>query len=231
MNNIGDEQNVIERVFLEETRLNASIVESIFRYFVLAVCFFALGMFAGLGILGDGEDISGYYIWTIFVAQISLFFVSRYLPEDKKIALPALLVISMIMGTLLVPYLFFIGNEFGNSIVGKALIITGLIFSASAILGWIKENFMSSFLTVSKYLLALMLFVALVSPMISWSHEGEIIFAALCALFIFAMTIFDFQKLRYYPKRAEVAASLHIFMNLILIFTLMLRLLTGLTYD
>lgn len=230
MNDETEKLDVLNKIFLEEKRLNAIIVESVFRYFVLGTIVFGLGIFIYLGLTDGRAGVSGEMMWSIFLLQIILFCLARVIPQHKKFALPFLLLAGFFMGLLIVPYLYFVGNEFGNAVVGRSLVISALLFAAFAIIGWIKFDFMPIFSRLIKYLLAALFFTALVSPFLLWNEVREQLFASLSLFFLSLLVIFDFQKLRYYPERAAISASLHLFMNLALSFVMTLRLLTALNH-
>lgn len=226
----SDRTDVITRVLEEEAGLNAAIAEKIFRYFVLAALFFILGLFLWLKIGGTQSGLSAQNFWLLFLLQTFVFLLCRFLPEQNLFSLPALIGGGFFLGLLTSPYLYFLADEFGGGLVGQGLLITVLLFAALAILGWLKSDFMFRFAKLSKYCFLLIFFLAAVSSFLPWNEDGEVIFGFCTLIFLAFLTVFDFQKLRFYPRRAAISAASHIFSGLAFFFVIVLRFMTSLQF-
>lgn len=226
----SDRTDVITKVLVEEAGLNAAIAEKIFRYFVLAALCFFLGLFLWLEIGGKPAGLSVQNFWLLFLLQTFIFALCRFLPEQNFFSLPALIGGGFFFGLFTAPYLYFLDDEFGFYLVGKGLLITVLLFAALAILGWLKTDFMFRFSKLSKYCFLVIFFLAFVSNFLPWNEEGETVFGFFTLVFLAFLTVFDFQKLRFYPRRAAISAASHIFSGLVFFFVIVLRFLTSLQF-
>ena len=182
---------------LDEAYLNKKIIESIFRFFLLSITIFIIGVFFYLLMVED-YSVSLSTLSFVFLSQIVLFVLARYIPQTRLSGVSSLILISFLLGILLMPTLLQVNLEFGQDFIGRSLLVTTLFFGGFAMIGWSNENFMPRLFNFIKYGCLFMIFFSVISPFINWKNQYELMFAVGGIILISFIILFDFQKLRYY---------------------------------
>ncbi|MBU2523889.1 Bax inhibitor-1 family protein [Patescibacteria group bacterium] len=214
-------------IAIDEAYLNKKIIENIFKYFLVSIGIFITAILTYF-IFFKSLSPSNDFIWAIFLMQTVFYVVGRYLPHARLFAFISLIIMSFALGLTLMPVLTQVNQEFGREFIGKALLACCLLFAGCSIIGWQNESFMSRFFHLIKYACLFLLFFAVISPFINWTNRMELVFSLSSLTFIGLVTVFDFQKIRYYPMRASLNASIHLFSDLFILFIFLIRLFSSL---
>ncbi|MBI2634224.1 Bax inhibitor-1/YccA family protein [Candidatus Peregrinibacteria bacterium] len=113
----------------------------------------------------------------------------------------------------------------GVTILTKALAITGLTFTATAIFGWttkIDLSGMRGFLMIG---LIGMILVGVVGIFLPWGNTMEMVYSGIGVLLFAGYTVYDFQKLKHYPEDRYIDAALNLYLDIFNLFLFILRLI------
>lgn len=220
------QNDIIEQVLQQEDILNNVIVDSVFRYFLLALLCLCCGfLFQFLFNFGSFLRL-GNSVWLTFTF-LSLFFgLAQKINYRQQIAIYILPFLSFSSGVFLSGYLYFLSDEFGGVFIARALLASCLIFFALAILGWQKSSFTQDFLIGKKIFLPIFIVVFSVINFLNFGSSLDFFISFIFFVFISFQIVSDFQKLRYLPKRGVITISTQFFFDLVLSFCLILKLLS-----
>lgn len=200
-------------------------------FFGKVMAFFALAIFASAA----GAYITYTYfliyfvqmpwlMWVFFIAELAIVFTSR--SWSKKAPLNRLLfaAFAFITGMTIAPLIGVLAaSTTGVAILTKTLIATGLMFSATALIGWttrIDLSRMGGFLMMG---LIGMIIVAVIGFFVPWSNKFEMIYSGAGILLFTGFTAYDIQKIKHYPEDQYIDAALNLYLDIFNLFLFILR--------
>lgn len=213
-------------VLLDEQKLNTHITRAVFKNFTLSTIGFAVGMISYAAVALPYNLFVHMNIWSFFLLQTILFALTRITFRGEKMYIP-LIITSVTMGLISMPIIHYFRLEFGIAMIHKSVLVSLLLFSGLALIGWHKKNLITGVVHHARFGFLLLLFFSVIAPFINWTNFYEMLFAAAAVAFIGLMTLFDYQKMNFYPKRAVVSLSIQLFANLTTILIFVLRLISS----
>ncbi|MBD3330231.1 hypothetical protein GF354_01725 [Candidatus Peregrinibacteria bacterium] len=205
-------------------------------FFGKVMAFFAVAIFANVvGVYLTMTYALSYFttypwlMYVVFGAELILVFSSRV--WSKKVPLNRVLfaLFALLTGVTIAPLIGILAASPGGlAILVKALLATGFMFTATALIGWTTKwdlSGMRGFLLMG---LIGMIIVGIVGIFIPWGNTMEMVYSGIGVLLFSAFTMYDFQKLKHYPEDRYIDAALSIYLDIFNLFLFILRLLISL---
>lgn len=204
-------------------------------FFGKVMSFFALAVFASAaGAYFTMKYFMGYFIaqpalmWAFFIAELALIFTSRM--WSQKIPLNRFLfaLFALITGVTIAPLLgVMAASPGGIAIISKALLTTGLMFTAAALFGWttrIDLSGMRGFLIIGLFG---MIIVGVLGLFMPWGSQMEMVYSGIGVLLFAGFTVYDFQKIKHYPEDRYIDAALNLYLDIFNLFLYILRFMSN----
>lgn len=202
-------------------------------FFGKVMSFFALAVLSSTA----GVFITNYYfieyffkmpalMWIFFIVELALIFTSR--AWSTKVPLNRFLfaLFTFITGVTIAPLLVVVAQSPGGvDILTKALLATGLMFTATAAFGWTTKMDLSGMRGFLMIALIGMIVVGVIGIFIPWSNTTEMIYSGIGVLIFSGFIVYDFQKIKQYPEDRYIDAALNIYLDIFNLFLYILRLI------
>ncbi len=107
----------------------------------------------------------------------------------------------------------------------KALLATGLMFTATAAFGWTTKMDLSGMRGFLMIALIGMIVVGVIGIFIPWSNTMEMVYSGVGVLIFSGFIVYDFQKIKQYPEDRYIDAALNIYLDIFNLFLYILRLI------
>jgi hypothetical protein len=117
----------------------------------------------------------------------------------------------------------------GVTILTKALLATGFMFTATAAVGWTTKvdlSGMRGFLMIG---LIGMIITGLIGIFIPWSNTMEMVYSGVGVLLFTGFIAYDFQKIKKYPEDRYIDAALVLYLDIFNLFMYILRLILSIS--
>ena len=208
--------------------LQASFMSQVMMYFGLAILSSAFGTYMGFQYIAPLIFATPAIMWLIIAVELILVLTSRWWSTKRPINYFLFALFTFITGVTIVPLLANVIYEFGGpEIIIKALVATTLMFSGTAIFGWVTKFDLSGlkgFLWIS---LIGMIIVAIIGVFIPWSSTIEMVISGFGVVLFSGFTMYDMQKLKTYPQDRAIDAALNLYLDIFNLFIYILRLLSA----
>lgn len=205
-----------------------TFLSKVMFFFGLAILTSAAGTFVGFKYMIPLFIANQSVIWVLFAVELVLIFTARIWSTRKPINYLLFATFAFVTGITLVPLLASVLLEFGGpDIIIKALGATTLMFTATAVFGWVTHrnlSGLSGFLWVS---LIGMIIVSLIGIFIPWNNSFEMIFSGFGVIVFGAFTMYDIQKLKLFPQDRALDAALMLYLDIFNLFIYILRLMSA----
>ncbi len=203
-------------------------------FFGKVMFFFSLAILtSSAGVFISGHYFMEYFLASpglmmlAFVAELGLVFSSRMWSARRPLNHFLFLLFAFLSGVTAAPLIFSVAAMPGGvPILTKALLATGLMFTATALFGWTtKKNLsgMSGFLWVS---LIGLIVVQVIGIFLPWGSTMEMIFSSFGVVLFSAFTAYDFNKIKHYPQDRYIDAALRLYLDIFNLFLFILRLMS-----
>lgn len=206
----------------------ASFFAQVMFFFGLAILTSAAGTFVGFHYLVPIFVTTPAAIYGLFAAELILVFTSRYWSTRRPLNYLLFAAFSFITGLTITPLLASIIYEFGGpDLIIKAFLATTLMFTGTAIFGWVTHRDLaglSGFLTIS---LIGMIVIGILGIFMPWGNTFELIFSGFGVILFSGYTMYDFQKLKTFPQDRAMDAALMLYLDIFNLFLYILRLLSA----
>ncbi len=203
-------------------------VARVLFYFGLAILISAAGTYVGFRYLAYMFISSPWFIWALFAAELVLVLTARLWSQNRPVNYLLFAVFSFITGLTLVPIIAGVILDFGGpDILVKALLATTLMFSATAIFGWVTNRSLSGlrgFLTIS---LIGMIVVSLIGIFIPWGSTFEMVFSGFGVIVFSGYTMYDIQRIKVMPQSSPIDAALMLYLDIFNLFLFILRFMSA----
>lgn len=212
-----------------KTGIEPTFYGKVMSFFALALFASAAGTFVGVQYLEQVFFNNPFLIWIVLGVELVLIFTSS--KWSTKAPLNRLLFagFAFLSGLSITPLMVMLmATAAGAAMVMKALAITGVLFTAMALLGWttnINLSGMRGFLMAS--LIGLIL-VQVVGFFIPWSNTTEIVVSSFGTVLFSGFVAYDMQKIKKFPEDRYIDAALHLYLDIFNLFLYVLRLLMAL---
>lgn len=204
-------------------------------FFGKVMTFFALAMFvSAAGTYVGANYLMSYFIqnpalmWVMYIVELVLIFTSRMWSTRTPINRVLFAAFAFITGVTIAPLIMSLtATTAGTVILYKALGATGLMFSATALIGYTTRMDLSGMRVFLLTGLVGMIVVGIIGIFIPWSNTMEMVYAGVGVLLFSAFTAYDFQMLKNYPEDRYIDAALNLYLDIFNLFLMIVRLITS----
>ncbi len=209
-----------------KTGIEPTFFGKVMTFFALAILSSAAGMYITTTYWMDYFYQQPALIYVVMIVELAIVLTARM--WSTKIPLNRFLFVffTFITGVTAAPLIGVLANTpEGVGILTKALLATGIMFTATAAFGWttkIDLSGMRGFLMIG---LIGMIVVGLIGIFIPWSNTTEMIYSGIGVLLFTGFISYDFQKIKQYPEDRYIDAALILYLDIFNLFMYILRLI------
>lgn len=218
------ENNVATRVQMEPT------------FFGKVMTFFALAVFSSAAAVYITMHYWMHYfiqtpqlIYIFFVVELVMILASRWWSQRSPLNKIMFVAFTFITGVTVAPLISILAaSPSGSTILTQALLATGLMFTATAVIGWTTSYNLSGLRGFLMMGLIGMIIVGIIGIFIPWGNNIEMIYSGIGVLLFAGFTMYDIQKLKRYPENMYIEAELSLYLDIFNLFLYILRLIMSL---
>lgn len=223
---------MFEEKILSVKTAEPSFYSQVMLYFGFAILTSAAGTYVGFNYFAQIFLGNPMLMWVLFALELILVFTARMWSTKKPINYLLFAAFAFITGVTLVPLLASVILEFGGpDVIIKALTITTLMFTGTALFGWTTHRNLSGLGGFLFIALIGMIIVSLVGIFIPWNNNFEIIFSGIGVIVFSAYTMYDIQRMKMFPSDRAMDAALMLYLDIFNLFIFILRLISGTSRD
>lgn len=205
-------------------------------FFGKVMTFFALAILTSVG----GIFVTMHYFIDVFVAypalmyvlfavELGIIFTARLWSQKRPINRLMFVAFAFITGVTIAPLIAILAATPGGiSILSKALLATGFMFTATALIGWTTKFDLSGLRGFLIMALLGLIIVGVIGIFVPWGNTFELIFSGGGILLFSAFTMYDFQKIKRYPEDRYIEAALALYLDIFNLFLFILRFIMAL---
>lgn len=208
------------------TGIEPTFFGKVMTFFALAILSSAAGMYVTTTYWMDYFYQQPALIYVVMIVELAIVFTSRM--WSTKIPLNRFLFVlfTFITGVTAAPLIGVLAHTpEGVGILTKALLATGLMFTATAAFGWTTKIDLSGLRGFLMIGLIGMIVVGLIGIFIPWSNTSEMIYSGVGVLLFTGFISYDFQKIKQYPEDRYIDAALILYLDIFNLFMYILRLI------
>lgn len=202
-------------------------------FFGKVMAFFALAVFASAaGVYFTNEYFISYFfsspalMWIFFIVELVLIFSSRAWSKKEPLNRFLFAAFAFITGITIAPLIAVVAATPGGvAIISKALLATGLMFSATAIIGYTTKMDLSGMRGGLFIGLIGLIIVGILGFFIPWGNTMEMVYSGIGVLLFSGFTAYDFQKIKHYPQDEYINAAMNLYLDIFNLFVFILRLI------
>lgn len=218
------ENNVATRTQMEPT------------FFGKVMTFFALAVFSSAAAVYITMHYFMHYfyntpqlIYVFFVVELAMILTSRWWSQRSPINKIMFVAFTAITGVTIAPLISILAaSTAGSTILMQALLATGLMFTATAVIGWTTSYNLSGLRGFLMMGLIGMIIVGIIGIFIPWGNTMEMVYSGMGVLLFAGFTMYDMQKLKQYPENMYIEAALNLYLDIFNLFLYILRLIMSL---
>jgi len=165
-------------------------------------------------------------MYVAFAVELGLIFTSRTWSKKEPLNRVLFGLFAFVTGATLAPLLAVVLQlDEGGAMLTKALLATGAMFSATALIGWTTQKDLSGIGGFAFMALIGMIIVSVIGIFVPWSNTFEMIFSGIGVIIFSAFTAYDFQKIKKMPNDSYINAALMLYLDIFNMFIFILRLI------
>lgn len=204
-------------------------------FFGKVMFFFALAVFASFaGVYTVNHFFFQYFyetpalMWGAFIAELILIFTARMWIQKAPINRLLFAVFAFLSGVTAAPLIGIVAASPGGvDVLTKALLATGFMFTATALIGWTTKIDLSGMRGFLMSGLIGMIVVGIIGIFTPWGNTMEMIYSGFGVLLFSGFVAYDFQKLKHYPEDRYIDAALALYLDIFNLFLYILRFIDG----
>ena len=211
------------------TKMEPTFFGKVMTFFALAVLCSAAGVYVTMHYFMQYFIQTPQLIYVLFVVELIMIFTSRL--WSKKIPLNCVMfaAFTFITGVTIAPLIAVLAaSSAGSTILMQALLATGLMFTATAIIGWTTHYDLSGMRGFLFMTLIGMIIVGVIGIFIPWGSTMEIVYSGIGVILFAGYTMYDIQRLKQYPEDMYIEAALALYLDIFNLFLYILRLIMSL---
>lgn len=197
-------------------------------FFGLAILTSAVGTYTGFQYLAQYFLANPGLMWGLYALELILVFTSRIWISKRPVNYVLFTAFAFLTGLTIVPLLMSLVYEFGGfDLIIKALLSTTLVFSGTALFGWVTRKDLSG---LSGFLwtgLIGIIIISIIHIFVPWSNTFEMIFAGFGVLLFSAFTMYDIQRIKSFPHDRALDAAMELYLDIFNLFVFILRLIAA----
>ena len=210
--------------------VEATFFGKVMMYFSLAVIISAAGVFVSSQYFMSFFAANPALIYVLYAVELGLIFTSHFWSTKTPLNRILFAAFAFITGVTISPLIVQLtATAAGTVLVYKALGITGLMFSATAIFGSITKINLSGLRGFLLIALIGMIVTSVVGIFLPWGSTFEMLFSGFGVVLFSAFVAYDFQKIKHYPEDRYIDAALNLYLDIFNLFLYILRFLTSLS--
>ncbi len=213
-----------------QSGVQSTFFGKVMAFFAFAILSSAAGAYITLAYFMNVFYAFPFIMFLLFAAELALIFTAKKWSKITPLNRVLFALFAFISGVTTAPLLSIVlVLPMGTAILVKALLATGFMFAATAMIGWTTKRDLSGlrgFLIMS---LIGMIIVGVLGIFIPWGTQFEMIFSGIGIILFSAFTMYDFQKLKSYPEDMYIEAALSLYLDIFNMFLFVLRFLTSIT--
>jgi len=207
-------------------------------FFSKVMFFFALAMLISLG----GTFLGFVYVlplivatpalmWVLFAAELGLVFTSRWWSTKRPMNYVLFSTFALLSGITIAPLIAITVVQVGVGLILKALAITALMFTGTAIYGFTTHRDLSGMGGFLMIALIGMIITGVFQIFFPWGSTFELFFAGGGVIIFSAFTMYDIQMIKRYPEDRYIDAALNLYLDIFNLFIYVLRFLLAMSRD
>jgi len=201
----------------------------VMTFFALAVFCSALGVYTTMTYFMEYFFQIPWLMYALFAVELIIIFTSRLWRTKSPLNRVLFVAFTFITGVTVAPLIAILAESTaGVTILTQALLATGLMFTATALIGWTTKYDLSGLRGFLLMALIGMIIVGIMGIFIPWGNTAEMIYSGIGVLLFSAYTMYDFQKIKKYPEDAYIDAALALYLDIFNMFLYILRLIMAL---
>jgi modulator of FtsH protease len=163
-------------------------------------------------------------MWVFFIVELGLVFTSRMWSTKVPLNRFLFLAFAFITGITIAPLVSIVAASPGGlAVLSKALLATGAMFGATALIGYTTKLNLSGMRMFLLFGLVGLIITGIIGIFIPWSSTTEMVYSGFGVVLFSAFTAYDFQKLKHYPEDRYIDAALNIYLDIFNLFLFILR--------
>ncbi len=200
--------------------------------FSLGILVSALGTYLGMNYFNDFFFATPALMWALFAVELVLIFTSKAWSQKVPLNYFLFSLFTFITGVTIAPLISSVIIQMQSpELVIKALSVTGLMFTASGLVGWTTQRSLQGLGGFLLMALIGMIVVGVVGIFVPWSNNFEIGFSALGVMLFSAYAMYDFRRIREMSEDRYIEAAISLYLDIFNLFIYVLRLLMALRRD
>jgi len=215
-----------------KTGIEPTFFGKVMSFFALAVLLSAGGTYLTMTYFIQYFIEMPWLMYAFFAVELVIIFSSRVWSKKRPLNRILFAAFAIITGITIAPLIsVLLASPAGTSILIKALMATGCMFSATALIGYTTKydlSGMRGFLFMS---LIGMIIVSVIGIFMPWGNTFELVFSGIGVILFSAFTMYDFQKIKSYPQDRYIDAALHLYLDIFNLFLYILRFIMSLSRD
>ncbi len=200
----------------------------VMSFFALAMLVSAAGTYVGANYLMSYFYQYPAMMWVLYIGELALIFTSRMWSTKTPINRFLFAAFAFITGVTIAPLIVSLtASAAGTAILFKALGATGLMFGATALIGYTTKMDLSGMRVFLLTGVVGMIIVGIIGFFIPWSNTTEMIYSGIGVLLFSAFTAYDFQTIKRYPEDRYIDAALNLYLDIFNLFLMILRFMSA----
>ena len=221
-------KHMIEQENSLQVGIQPSFYSKVLFYFGLAILTSALGTFTGFNYLATLFISNPATIYILYILELVLVFTSRLWSSRKPVNYLLFAAFSFITGVTIVPLLAGVIMSFGGpGIIIKALVSTMLVFSATALFGFVTNRNLSGLRGFLMMSLLGIIGVSIIGLFIPWGSTFEMIFSGFSIVLFAGYTAYDIQRMKMQIDANPMDIALNLYLDMFNLFVSILRLMSN----
>lgn len=206
--------------------IEPTFVGKVMSFFALAILSSAAGVYITSQYWMEYFYQQPALIWVVFIAELAIVFTARLWSTRIPLNRFMFVLFTFITGVTAAPLISIVAHTpEGMAILTKALLATGIMFTATAIFGWTTKIDLSGLRGFLMIGLIGMIVVGILGIFMPWSNTAEMVYSGIGVLLFTGFIAYDFQKIKRYPEDRYIDAALALYLDIFNLFMFILRLI------
>jgi len=218
-----------QHIYSVKTGMAPTFFGKVMTFFALAILSSAAGVYITNAYLMDYFIQQPGLIFLIMILELAIVFTARIWSSKVPLNRFIFVLFTFITGMTAAPLIGVLAHTpEGVSILTKALMATGLMFTATAAFGWTTKMDLSGLRGFLMIGLIGMIIVGLIGIFIPWGNSMEMIYSGVGVLLFTGFIAYDFQKIKRFPEDRYIDAALMLYLDIFNLFMYIIRLILSL---
>jgi len=195
-------------------------------FFALAIMSSALGVYTTMNYFMSYFIEIPWLMYGLFALELIIILTSRLWRTHSPLNRILFVAFTFITGVTVAPLIAIVSaSATGPTVLMQALLATGLMFTATALIGWTTKYDLSRLGGFLMMGLIGMIIVGIIGIFLPWGSTTEMVYSGIGVLIFCGYTMYDFQKIKRYPEDAYIDAALALYLDIFNLFLFILRLM------